>query len=184
MRTARLLFWPVLLAILLRVADAATAPSSTPAVAKLGFFIGDVRCRTGAGPWSPAKLNQPLHAQQELRTGPESRAELQLGSSVVRLGERSVLRLADLKLKGDAAEGGLQLLFGQLWSRLRNLGDEGLELRSPTAVMAVRGTIFRAEAGVDSSVALWVYEGRVDMGNAHQKEEDSTNLAAPAPPTG
>ncbi len=103
---------------------------------------------------------------------------------MVRLGERSQLRLADLKRKGEAAEGGLQLLFGQLWTRLRNLGKEGLELRSPTAVMAVRGTIFRAEAGRDSSLAMWVYESRVDMGGADREVGSKLGQAAPAAPAG
>ena len=49
---------------------------------------------------------------------------------------------------------------------MRGLGGEGLQVRSPTAVMAVRGTTFRDEAAADSSLELLVYEGRVDAGPA------------------
>jgi len=140
------------------------APAGPATVGRLTFFLGDVSVRSGTGAWSAARLEQPLTTAQELRTGAESRAELTLGSSVVRLGERSRLRLDGVRVEGEAAQGSLSLLAGQLWSRLRGLGGDGLQVRSPTAVMAVRGTTFRAEAAPDSSLDLVVYEGRVDAG--------------------
>jgi len=160
----------------------AASPSPAETVGRLGFFLGEVRCRAGAGPWSPARLDQPLTTSHELRTGPESRAEVQLGSSVVRMGESSLLRLAGVKVKGRAASGLLDLLFGNLWSSLRGLGEGGLELRSPTAVMAVRGTVFRADAGADSSLAVWVYEGRVDTNRAAPLAGGEDRAAAAAAP--
>ncbi len=47
MRTLQSLLLPLLLFLLLRSSAAASA---SPEVAKLGFFIGDVRCRTGPDP--------------------------------------------------------------------------------------------------------------------------------------
>ena len=181
----------ILLAVLTLTPSALAVSSPAPAgapVGKLGFFIGDVRCRAGVGPWAPARLDQVLGSGHELRTGKESRAELQLGQSVVRMGESTVLRLADLQVAEGRAEGGLQLLFGQLWSRLRGLGEAGLQVKSPTAVMAVRGTTFRAEAGADSSLSMWVYEGQVDMGGRRVLEGDvpepaRAEVAEPQAPT-
>ncbi|MDP2361371.1 MAG: FecR domain-containing protein [bacterium] len=168
---------------------AMAASTGERTVGSVSFYIGDVRWRTGEGPWQQARLELPLTAAHELRTGPESRAELKLGSSVVRLGEQSLVRLADLAVHEGAAEGGLQLVIGRIWSRLRGLGEGGLEVRSPTAVMAVRGTTFRAEAEADSSLALWVYEGRVDTGPPRGGQVGSTPAAgssggAPVPVQG
>jgi hypothetical protein len=165
-RTCRGPLWATLLLVAACLSGA--GPAAGPAtVGRLTFFLGEVAVRSGTGAWTAARLDQPLTTAHELRTGAESRAELTLGASVVRLGERSRLRLDGVRVEGEAAQGSLSLLAGQLWSRLRGLGGDGLQVRSPTAVMAVRGTTFRAEAAADSSLDLLVYEGRVDAGPAH-----------------
>jgi hypothetical protein len=170
--------WAVLVLLGAWLAMAA-APSPAPtSLGRLSFFLGEVRVRSGAGPWSPARLDQPLTSAHELRTGSESRAELSLGASVLRMGENSQLRLAGLKVEEQSAQGSVALLAGQLWSRLRSLGGDGLQVRSPTAVMAVRGTVFRAEAAPDSSLDLFVYEGRVDAGPAHPSKAGTTQGAS------
>src|SRR4029453_5851638 len=55
-------------------------------VARLGFVGGSVALRpAGVGEWSIATLNYPLTSGDGLRTEADSRAELQLGPSGVRL---------------------------------------------------------------------------------------------------
>ena len=92
------ILWTAVLLVAACLGGAApSAPLAT--VGRLTFFLGEVGVRSGTGAWSAARLDQPLTAAHELRTGPESRAELTLGSSVVRLGERSRLRLEGVRVQ-------------------------------------------------------------------------------------
>lgn len=68
------------------------------------------------GQWGPAIRNLPLTTGDRLATGPDGRAELRIGSTVLRLGERTELevqRLDDERMK-------FQLHSGQLALRVRS----------------------------------------------------------------
>lgn len=154
-------------------AAAASAVAEAPVaevVGRVSFFVGEVELQADRqGPWTPVELQQGISSGQRLRTGSESRVELLFeDGSVVRLGEESLLDLSELAFDDQRLQGKAELLLGRLWSKLKKLGDRGLEVRSPTAVMAVRGTTFRAEAKPDTTVQLWVYEGRVDVNRRRQ----------------
>lgn len=166
---------PALLLVLLlgRVASAAdgtVAGTVAGSVGRVSFFVGVVELQTGQeAPWTAVPLNQELRSGQRVRTGPESRAELLFDDgSVVRLGEESLLDLSELSIDDQRLQGRAELLLGRLWSTLKKLGERGLEVKSPTAVMAVRGTTFRADARADDTVQLWVYQGRVDVNRRQQ----------------
>src|SRR4030095_109208 len=65
---------------------AETAGDPPGRVARLGFVGGWVAFRpAGVGEWSVATLNYPLTGGDSLRTEADSRAELQFGTSGVRL---------------------------------------------------------------------------------------------------
>ncbi|MDQ2780390.1 MAG: FecR family protein, partial [Pseudomonadota bacterium] len=69
-----------------------------------------------AGRWDPAERNHPLTGGDRISTGPDGRAELSVGSSVLRIGagsELEVLRLDDERMV-------FQLHSGKLALRLRN----------------------------------------------------------------
>ncbi len=64
------------------------------------------------GQWADAELNRPLTGGDRLSTGPEGRAELRIGSTVLRLGsasEMEVLRLDDERLAVELHSGSLAL---------------------------------------------------------------------------
>ncbi len=138
-------------------------PGNSDTIGKLSFFVGDVRIRpVGQSTWDKATLNQDVHNGASIRTGSESRVELKLiDNSVFRIGENSVLELNDLVLKEGKLSGKSSLPFGRMWSNMKKLSSKGVEVRSPNAVMAIRGTTFRADAHQDSSLSLFVYEGTV-----------------------
>ncbi len=96
-----------------------------------------------------------------LRTGDQSRLALQLGTSTsVRLGARAKLRIDRFIVD---AGGELQLTAGQLLLDGPDGGfPKGLEVRSPYALLAVRGTKFFA-GRVDKGFDVFVQHGEVSV---------------------
>ena len=134
--------------------------SASDSLAVLHFFVGEVYFRYDERPWRRAELGRKLPRGAWVRTGKESRAELLLpDSSVVRLGESTTFQLRSLRGKRR----GTRLLRGRLWNNIRRL-KAGYEVASPTAVAAVRGTVFRMAVSEDSTTTVWVYRGRVGVG--------------------
>jgi hypothetical protein len=68
-------------------------------------------------------------------------------------------------MKSGRLSGSAKLASGSIWSNLQKLksGDKAISVKTPTSVMAVRGTIFRADAEADSSTSVLVYDGAVDV---------------------
>src|SRR6476660_5914704 len=76
-------------------AEAAADPPGR--VARLGFVSGSVALRpAGVGEWSVGTLNYPLTGGDSLRTQADSRAEIQLGTSVVRLAANTAIALSNV----------------------------------------------------------------------------------------
>ena len=159
--TALLLF--VLLG--LGVLPSALAAPDEAVFGRLSWSVGDVYFREkGQSEWTPVQANMPLSRNFELRTGKESRAELEVLESVQRLNEMTEISLAELDTSEDGLlEGVLQLIEGSVYTVWKNLSGAGVRVRSSNAVMAIRGTTFRAEAGQSSDLSVWVYEGQVDV---------------------
>jgi hypothetical protein len=57
------------------------------------------------------------------------------------------------------------LSIGKLWATIRKIfsEDDYVTVKSPTAVIAVRGTIYRLDVEQDSSTTLKVYDGEVEV---------------------
>ncbi|MBK9576041.1 MAG: FecR domain-containing protein [Fibrobacteres bacterium] len=98
-----------------------------------------------------------------LATSKASRAELRYpDNTLVRLEENTRLVLA---LRGKASpEPALQA--GKIWANVKKVGQggTGFGVRTPTAVAAVRGTVFGVGAN-DSTSKVRLYEGGVDVGS-------------------
>jgi len=142
-------------ALLLPVCSAAS-----DSLAVLNFFVGEVEVRRdGAESWRKAVLGQKLAPGDWIRTGSESRAEILLpDSSAIRLGENTLFQLKELK----GTRRNTRLLRGRLWNNIRRLKAE-YEVASPTAVAAIRGTVFRLDVAPDSTTTVWVYKGQVGV---------------------
>jgi hypothetical protein len=133
--------------------------------AKLSFFLGEVETRVGDGEWKAAQLNVELSEGDAVHTGSESRAELTLpDGSVVRVDENSELAVSELAGGADDQKAGAALGFGRMWARVRGvMGAGSFTAETPTAVAAIRGTVFRVDFGADSTFALRVYEGVLEV---------------------
>lgn len=148
------------------------------AIGELSLYIGDVRIRPqGQEIWDMPELNQPIYQGDALRAGAQSRAEVVMtDENVIRIGEQSIFEFDDITVEDEEVSGSGWLAFGQIWSRVKNLGSDGMEVRSPNAVMAVRGTTWRADAATDSSLSVWVYEGQVDVNRPQDEQTPSDSL--------
>lgn len=138
----------------------------------------------GARPLLPAG---PVFLDEWLRTGENSRLALTLGSAatVVRLGQTARLKIDRFLVE---AGGVLELGGGALFfSAPRGAHPRGLTVRSPSALIAVRGTRFFAGPSA-GAFGVFVEEGRVSVragGRAVTVEPgEGVQIATPGgPPT-
>jgi hypothetical protein len=147
--------------------------------------VGEVEYReSDSAPWKPAPANLPLKRSFTLRTGKDSRAELQLLKSTQRMAEKSQVSLARLELnEAGKLQGVLELMKGSIYTLWNDLGSKGVRIQSPNAVMAIRGTVLRAETGAGKDLEVWVYEGQVDFNGDRERELPASAgpRATPAP---
>ena len=124
--------------------------------------------------WIRAKPNQPVFQGNIIRTQPKSRCEITLtGGGKVRIGENSELELNDADVKPMVKNFNANLKKGNVWvSAKAAFGEKkNIAIRTPTAVAAIRGTKYRANAGDDES-SVKVYDGKVDVNQAKNYIEE------------
>jgi ferric-dicitrate binding protein FerR (iron transport regulator) len=151
-------------------------------IGKVTEIRGTASAEAAAG-MRPLAENGPVFLAELLRTGDESRLGLHLGQRTsVRLGARSKLRvdryIADAG--GEIIVDSGQLLFDGRATR-------GLTIRSPYALIAVRGTKFFA-GQLDNGFSVFVARGAVSVsaagGEVILRAGDGTDIPfVGAPPT-
>ena len=104
-------------------------------VARLGYIEGSVSFQPAGEPdWVQAVPNRPMTTGDHLWTDKESRAELQLGSSVIRLSENTGVSFLNL----DDHTVQLQLSSGAINIRVRRLDqDDAFEIDTPNLAFTV-----------------------------------------------
>lgn len=125
----------------------------------------------------PAFVQTSLRPGDEVRTHARSRAEVRLGDGVlVRLKENTVFKVERLKSKKDVPSISLRLLTGKILLKVAKLGSGSrVRVRTPTAVVAVRGTMFVVDAQA-AKTEIKVLEGTVRtaaIGDAASDMEES-----------
>lgn len=129
---------------------------------------GTGELRRASGELLPLAVNTFLAVGDEIRTGAGTAAEIVIDNqSVLRLRENSRLRL--LGVQDSAVTGGrkagtrVALETGALWVKVRKWAGPlvGFEVRLPSTIAGVHGTIFEASVGPDSTESVYVVEGVV-----------------------
>jgi hypothetical protein len=126
-----------LLLLPLSLSGVSWADDSDPAgrVARLGFVQGQVSIDpAGLDDWAAADINRPLTSGDKLWSDADSRAELSIGSAVVRLG--SATGFSFLNLDERAAQ--MQVSAGTVSIHVRSMGDT-LEVDTPNVAVALLG---------------------------------------------
>src|ERR1700738_5057904 len=104
-------------------------PAPPTRVARLGYMSGPVTFSPGGvEEWVPAVLNRPLTTGDRLWSDAGSRAELQVGSPVVRLADRTSVTVLNL----DDRTAQLNLSQGTLNIKVRSIApDQVYEVDTP-----------------------------------------------------
>ena len=157
------------------------------AFGKITLPLGKVEVSLSEGKWERAKPNQKVFEGNVIRTQARSRCEITLtGGGKVRISENSELELNEAEVKPMAKSFNANLKKGNVWvSAKAAFGEKkSINLRTPTAVAAIRGTKYRAKAGDDESSVL-VYDGRVDVNQAKsviERRKEMRKSMAPEKP--
>ncbi|MCB9496389.1 MAG: FecR domain-containing protein [Fibrobacteria bacterium] len=128
---------------------------------KVTWLVGEAVLKR-AGKSFPVRVRTECRTGDTLEVGATSRVELRYpDNTLLRLDENSKLVLAD-RVAGKPEP---KLVVGKAWANVKKIGQggTGFGVRTPTAVAAVRGTVFQVEGGLDSS-SVRLYEGKVDVG--------------------
>jgi hypothetical protein len=139
--------------------------------AVLTSMHGDVKVRHGAAGYFPAQLNEILAPNDAVRTGSASRAEISVGEGgYVRMDENSQVLITALASDGSST---FEALAGGLWVTIEKAlsGAGKFEVRMPSAVASVKGTVFRCQVDDDGASQTWVYEGAVDVEAGDERYE-------------
>ena len=151
------------LALLAASAFAQGAPDASYD-ARLTAVAGEVAVYSASDPSEPAQAESGMFLEEGDRVVVSSGSSAELsfdGKSLIDLNENADFTLTSL----SRARAELSLAFGSLIAKIQKLGDDNLEVRTPAAVAAVRGTEFGVEAGsggADAHVGVFD-EGRVEV---------------------
>jgi len=156
-----------------------------PSVGKVSFPLGNVLVlNQGETRFRKATFNMPVKNGDKVETKKQSRCEITYhDGSIVRIDERSIYTIEKATITDDKKEVESSLSIGKLWANLKKLirGKDSWKLKSPAAVVAVRGTVYRMNAGADSSTQVLVYDGQVDVRPAAGAGQSGMG-AVPGPP--
>ena len=135
---------------------------------RLGYVQGAVSFQPGGqGDWLDAVPNRPLTTGDNLWVDKDSRAEVQIGSTSIRLGSETSVTFLDLG--NDVTQ--LRLSVGSLYFRVRHFeGNESLEVNTPNLAFDVNEPgVYRLdvnENGDSTIVTAWSGEGQITGGGS------------------
>jgi len=137
------------------------------AVAKISFPLGNVLVlKKGEKKMQKAGFNQALFPGDKVRTEKQARCEIKYNDgSVIRIDQQSIYTIEKAETSGKKKEVESTLTIGSLWANIKKLAStaDNWLLRSPSAVVAVRGTVYRMDADEDKSSKVLVYDGSVSV---------------------
>jgi hypothetical protein len=150
--------------------DAENANSQDPPsrVARLNYMQGSVSLQPdGENDWVAAVLNRPLVSGDNLWTDEDSRAEVHIGSTALRLGPKTGITL--LEVSDSAAQ--IRLAQGSLIVKMRHVDDEdSYEIDTPNvAFVVMQPGDYRVDVDADgnrTAVTVWLGRGEVTAGGS------------------
>jgi hypothetical protein len=161
-------------------------PQEKDVVGKISFKLNNVLLLAkGAEQFKQVTFQMPLKNGDRIETKKESRCELTFSDgSVVRIDEMSIYTVEKAEIQESKKEVESTLSVGKLWANVKRLvgTKDSWKLKSPAAVVAVRGTIYRMNAGADSSTQVLVYDGSVAVSPAAPAGQPQMGTVPGGPP--
>jgi hypothetical protein len=156
-------------------------------VAKITTFEGTVQVmKKGSTDWKNARPGMPLEVGDQIFTQGESFAEIRyVIGTVLRMDEKTKITLESSSEKTVKSKSAI----GTVWINMRKLVSTGKEFQvsTPTAVAAIRGTVFDMSYTPDSASYVAVFEGKVAVGPSDdlkkQLEQEKKKSAKVEEPT-
>lgn len=140
--------------------DQAPAQDPPGRVAQLSYASGSVSFQpSGQGDWVQAVTNRPLTAGDNLWADKDSRAELHLGSTAIRMDSETSITFLDL----DDHTTQIKLSMGSLIVRVRHLDDgDAFEIDTPNLAYNIQRTgEYRLNVNSDGNLTdVEVWQGR------------------------
>ncbi|OJX36424.1 MAG: TonB-dependent receptor [Burkholderiales bacterium 68-12] len=157
-------------------AAAALAPGAAAEIVSLQG-VGEQRAAT-ASAWQPARVAQALAAGDFVRTGEAARMALVFADETqLRLHQNTVLQVKALAAPGQSTTT-LRLEAGRAWTQTRRPPGSPLQIETPAATAAIRGTDWDLRVEPDGRTLLTVLSGTVEFGNAQGQVRVGPNEAA------
>jgi hypothetical protein len=135
-------------------------------IAKVTYYTGDFRIlQPGKDDWKKAVINESLQSGEKVKTQDESRGEVAFADgSIIRIDANSNLDIVELKKDKTGQAAAAKVWSGRVWASVNKASKKTkFELESPTAVAAVRGTVFRMSVADDKTTKVAVYSGEVKV---------------------
>ncbi len=129
--------------------------------AKIFNTAGKVEClKTGAIYWVEAKPPYMLEAGDQVRTAPGAMAEIYMKyGSKIRLGEEASFTVNTVAPEGNV----VSVLHGKMQAWIRKFTGRRFSVRTPSAVCAVRGTVFDVEVTEAGQTTWNLFSGEIDV---------------------
>ena len=119
--------------------------------------------KNGSSSWKTARLNMPLQVDDQLKSGSESLIEVTYHhGEIMRLAENTTFSIK----KSSTGAVSTRIPKGNVWVNMKKITSSAREfdVTTPTAVAAIRGTIFQMMSLPDSSADVAVFDGKVAVG--------------------
>jgi hypothetical protein len=143
------------------------------------FMEGGVQVRkSGETQWVPARPNMILGENDQVRVPGQARAELILDNqSVLRLSANTVLTIQKLEEEKSTRKENarMEVSLGRLWLKMGKLFNPAsrCDVKSPTVIAGVQGTVYQLSVAGDNSTTIQVFEGAVNVYNPFPQPQPS-----------
>lgn len=138
--------------------------------AKLFTAKGTVEyLKKGAANWVAVKAPFMMEVGDQVRTGAKSKAELYIKyGSKIRLNEETTFVIGQVAPEGNAVE----VLRGKMTAWIRKFTGRGFTVRTPSAVCAVRGTVFGVEVSEAGQTTWDLFSGTIQIADNRNRTVD------------
>ena len=142
------------------------------------FYIGDVKKNDKL-----VEIGDIILENDIITTGAQSSCDIKIGGSIIRVKEKSKIKLSELNRKDDIERTTVGLNVGKLLCKAKKLSkSESFLVKTPTAVAGVRGTKFTVEADLKKTSRIKVFDGKVKVVKRVKQLEDSIEKILDAAP--
>jgi hypothetical protein len=144
-------------------------PLETDKEAVVRFVIGDVSAQAGGQTvWRPLALNNKVAEGERIKTALNSRVELTMpDGTVLKINENTIFDVNEIKVPDVDREDRMKFTVwaGNIWASFKKIitSRQEREIESPSAVVAVRGTILEMEVDRNQNTTVRVEEGLVSV---------------------